>query len=438
MDIRCPHCQARLQVADEKAYSDRRIACGACLRPFAVADALVGAIPAAPAARQVAQPESPPAAAEADRSRPSSASRADVRLCAHHPRTPAEHVCPACAQGFCSACVDLVRTAAICRGCRGLCLDASKHTAQEEHQDRVSLPMKAEVRAILAYPLTDKLTFVLMVLVVWVFSLAQHAGGGGAAVLFSQGLLMAYAFNALARASNGNFRELMPEISGVGDLAQPLWASFAAFLSAAWPLIIAAVLGWSSPLGLFDARAHPDDSPALVSVAHAEDEDLPAPYYDEHGAEDDAGDPAAGDLDLFAPVTDTDEVDRPEPAPPPAPLRAGFWLMIVGIVWYIVYTPVALIVAVISRGAGPLSCLFQTLNPLVGISTILRMGSTYWQALGLYLAFAIPPLLLGLLFVHIPVAGGLLAAFVDGYAKLAIGFALGLAVFKTSAELELS
>jgi hypothetical protein len=357
--------------------------------------------------------------------------------CAHHPQTRSLYACRACDRGYCHECVGHVRGAAICRQCQGLCVDAAKHAKEEAEEQRKRVPMRDEAHAILTFPLTDKLAFAIMVLVVWFFGLGRDYGmGRGFAVLLSTGLLMAYSFNALVRASNGHFRDFLPEIGSLGDLAEPLWASFAALLSSCWPLIVAAVLGWTSPVGPLEAGARPEDSPAIVSVAHAQDDDAPEPVYVDDTAGDTADDPAGDPVYDGEPEVLDDLPDAPpeRPAPSrPAPLQPGFWFLLVGVVWYVVYAPVALIVAAISRSAGLFSCLVQTLNPLVGLSTILRMGSTYWAALGFYFAIAIPQLLLGVALSHIPFAGGVVRAFVDGYASLAIGFALGLAVFKKSA-----
>jgi uncharacterized protein (DUF697 family) len=95
----------------------------------------------------------------------------------------------------------------------------------------------------------------------------------------------------------------------------------------------------------------------------------------------------------------------------------------------VAYTPVALIVAALSKSV------VNTLNPVMGIDTIKKMGSTYWQALGIYLALVVAQAVLGFVLGPIPFAGSLVMGFVNAYAALAVGCALGLAVFKKGAEL---
>jgi hypothetical protein len=355
-------------------------------------------------------------------------------------------------QGYCRDCAQLVRNAAICPTCEGLCVSASSYEEKEQQERRKRTPMMEEATEIFTYPLTDKTAYVMMVLVVWIFTVARSfvgvlSTGGLIALLLSKGLLMAYSFNALVRASNGRFRGFLPDISGMGDLASPLWASFVATLSSSWPLILAAVIGWNGLVAQYEYRTQPKQRSSVVvdSIVHAQNDEAEEPNEAEEsptpvpGTGTPApGQPAPRREKGFVEDVQDQIAGRRDPVPPPPAMSPLFWILIVvGLVWNVVYTPIALIVAAISRTAGPISSLVQTLNPLVGVGAILRMGSTYWQALGLFLALAIPQAILGFALSYVPFVGGLVTAFVDGYASLAIGFALGLAVFKKGDELGL-
>jgi hypothetical protein len=103
--------------------------------------------------------------------------------------------------------------------------------------------------------------------------------------------------------------------------------------------------------------------------------------------------------------------------------------IVIAAIWMIAYTPVALIVAALSKSVA------NTLNPMMGADTIKKMGSTYWQAFAIYLAIVVAQAVLGFVLGVIPMAGSLVMALVNAYAALAIGCTLGLAVFKKSAEL---
>jgi hypothetical protein len=104
---------------------------------------------------------------------------------------------------------------------------------------------------------------------------------------------------------------------------------------------------------------------------------------------------------------------------------------VLAIAWKVLYSPVALVAAAISRG------FVATLNPLAGIGAIRSMGATYWSAMGVYTGIAVLETLLVAVLGFIPLAGRFLGAFVQSYTYLAVGCLLGLAVFKKAPELGL-
>ena len=110
-------------------------------------------------------------------------------------------------------------------------------------------------------------------------------------------------------------------------------------------------------------------------------------------------------------------------------MRLG--LLLAALAWALAYNPVALTVAVVSRSA------LQTLNPVLGIATILRMGSIYWQATAIYLGIVVVAGVVDAVFGLIPFVGWLGRAFVDAYAYLMVGCLLGLAIDKRARELDL-
>lgn len=101
------------------------------------------------------------------------------------------------------------------------------------------------------------------------------------------------------------------------------------------------------------------------------------------------------------------------------------------LLWKLVYSPVALVAGAISQS------FLKTLNPVVGLDAIRKMGPTYWAAMGLYTVLAVGEFLAGAALGLVPFVGAFLRAFVQSYAYLAIGCLLGLAVFKKAPELGL-
>lgn len=126
-------------------------------------------------------------------------------------------------------------------------------------------------------------------------------------------------------------------------------------------------------------------------------------------------------------------------------LGAGIaWLLLflVGLAWAIFYYPMALAVAGYTQSFG------SVINPLVGLDTIRRMGSTYFKAFGMVLLVQVVALVLGGIVAYItsplalPFIGNLPAKFIDGtlmfYFNLVIACLLGLALYKCADRLDIS
>jgi hypothetical protein len=170
-----------------------------------------------------------------------------------------------------------------------------------------------------------------------------------------------------------------------------------------------------------EARAN---APAEAAEALADDE--LAGDSEESGEPDGtAPEQASPDAAAEAAATDDTATDR---ALSPWALAGG---LVLALGWKLVYAPVALIVAAISRS------FVSTLNPVAGIGAIRRMGSVYWEAMVLYAVLAVAETVLGWLLGLVPLAGHVLRGFVQSYSYLAIGCLLGLAVFKKAPELGL-
>jgi hypothetical protein len=331
----------------------------------------------------------------------------------------------------------------ICPACDALCLPVAEQEAKEAKARMRARPLMDELGTVFAYPLSDKVAFLLLAVFVGVFSVAASlaAFGAGLAILLSQGLLYAYAFTAINRVSAGDLKSFMPEVGDVSDLVQPLRVAVAALLISTGPLLL--LVFRYAPSEVFGAtgiasivltgqpRPRPSPSPslspehqALLEKPAAADAASGEPAAEEGGGEE--SEPGA------AGARDSSEA-KARTAPPDAPGTPGwvFAAYLLAILWKIFYSPVALVAAAISRG------FFATLNPLAGIGAISRMGSTYWSAMAVYTGIAlVETLLVGALGL-VPIAGRFLAAFVQSYTYLAIGCLLGLAVFKKAPELGL-
>lgn len=421
MTIQCVACRRHIEIPDERAGNPRlKIKCG-CGSIFMLQEApLAFATPAAPAAAPAApgaaaaEPAPSPVsfqatAAAGGRTAPAAPSfrpASSWRRCVNHPNDRSQSVCRTCGIGYCRECEQKVQNAVMCPRCETLCVPAADHEARLERDRQRAQPMTDELHTILTYPLRDVTAFVSLAIFTGIFGALGSVAvlyGKAVGVLFSQGVLLAYCFTALSRVSSGNLKDFMPDISDIHDLVRSMRLGIAALLAGSGPLLLIIIL-----------------VPALAVMSggiasQPEEAEHPAPPV------------MAGPGGDQPPVVDVSSALE-EDAGPGVLL---FLLAFVALVWKIVYTPVALTVAGLSRS------FWSTLNPLLGFDTIGRMGGVYWHAMGIYTGIALTQWLLGAALSYIPILGLIVRAFVDAYAYLMIGCTLGLAVFKKAAELGL-
>jgi hypothetical protein len=326
----------------------------------------------------------------------------------------------------------------ICPSCDTLCLATAAKEAEEARARMRARPLTAELGTVFGYPLSDKVGFVLLAVIVGVFSVAASiaAFGAGFAILFSQGLLYAYAFNAINKVSAGDLKSVMPNVGDVSDLVEPLRGGVAAFLISTGPLVLLAFLhppaevlgsaGLSAPAALTGAPSATPEPTLPPQVQELVGEPAVADEEEGAGESDAEGETTAG-VDGGRTGASAEEADDSDAGVPGWVLLA----YVLAIVWKVLYSPVALVAAAISRGFLP------TLNPVAGISAIRSMGATYWSAMGVYTGIAVVETVLVAVLGFIPLAGKFLGAFVQSYTYLAVGCLLGLAVFKKAPELGL-
>ncbi|MET0552252.1 MAG: hypothetical protein ABW221_04390 [Vicinamibacteria bacterium] len=424
MTIRCIGCGRAIRVPDEKAQNPRlKVKC-TCGTVFALAEAMSAAEDAAAAERTATPPESespfvshvsdpspattesiaspledlidtPPAVPEpapARRTRPPGG----WRRCVNHHAALSQSVCPGCQIGYCPDCEQKTQGAVSCPACDGLCVPAQKYEGEQEQKRQRQRSMMEEIEVIVRYPLQDPLALALLAVFSGLFAFFARFGLVAAIIgtVVSQGALFAYCFYALSRVAAGDLKGFTPPLGDLWELVPPMKLGLGALLISAGPLLLIFFLSGIGVAGSFVS----DASPEVLSsdVVHA----------------------------------DSDEVDEvEEPRLGPGAMLIATLLLIPAILWKIVYTPVAFVVAALSRS------LFSTLNPAIGFDTIKKMGPTYWQAMLIYTVLALGQWVLGFVLSWVPYLGGFVASFVDAYVYLAIGCTLGLAVFKKAPEL---
>jgi hypothetical protein len=365
--------------------------------------------PAAAVAARVAASDTPASASEKPRTVP-----IPWRRCQNHAQVRSEHVCPKCTKGFCDPCPQKVQGAAICPSCEGLCVAAAVYEEIQDKAKRRDRSMMDEIGVIVRYPLVDPTAYVLLALFTWFFGL--FASFAFIAAVLSKGVLTWYSFNAVAKVSIGSMRDVMPDFRDWSEIVHAMRLSLAALVISAGPLFLCLVLIPGTELL---RRGQPIVQSPRLEAVHAQPPSSPAA---EERA-DEAEDEPSSDSETASPF-EADRDGRGSVAGPLAMLG-----IVVAALWMVAYLPVALTVAALSKS------IFSTVNPLIGADTIKKMGGTYWQALAIYVAIVLVQAVTGWGLRLIPLAGGLVASFVDAYAALAIGCTLGMAVFKKGAEL---
>jgi hypothetical protein len=301
--------------------------------------------------------------------------------------------------------------------------------------------MLEEIPTILAYPLKDPVAFVILTVIVWIFSALGSFAFlyGGGAILFSQGLMTAYSFSAMARVSSGNMKSYIPDINDIYDLVRPIWLGLGALLISSIGIIAmlflfpgAALFNFASPASseenLFSFRF----SVNWIAAAEAQEEDSFSAEEEGESEFDSAEEEEEGFVDeeeQFAEEDSATLTDDEEDFD----LYPGYvtFLLLLAFGWKVFYGPAALAVAGVSQS------FLQTINPLVGLDTIRRMGSVYWITMIIYSVISLVQLLAPLPFRGIPIVGGIIKALIDCYVALVVGCLLGLALQKKALELGL-
>jgi hypothetical protein len=295
-------------------------------------------------------------------------------------------------------------------------MPVSEYFAQQTRAAERERSLFEEIPKILGYPFVDPMAFVLLALFTGFFSWFSFVSIF--AVLLSQGVLLSYAFHAVSQVSRGNMKNFMPDFSDISDLVTPLRLGAAVLIISLGPVLVALFLliGSLNPMDLLNQTMDQSEFGTFEEMPEGFD-----PSIFQEGWTPEEGDESA---------TYESEPISIEPSRL-AVSGLALLLVLVTLLWKLVYTPVALIVAGVSRG------FIQTLNPLLGVDTISRMGSIYWQALIIYFVISIGQFISGIIMGFIPILGTIAQAFVDAYAWLTIGCLLGLAVFKRAPQLGL-
>ena len=310
-------------------------------------------------------------------------------VCHNHPIVEPAYVCRMCGALFCNACPRLVRGTPLCPLCGDLCLDYRAVTEKWIRRElrRAGFGMNDLIRAI-HYPFQHK-TALLIGAVVYALLLL----GGFSFTVSAWAIMFGCISHVISQVAWGRFdRGLMPdfsEFSGWDDVFAPLFLGLGIMIVAWGPVIVLVIALLSGVVNGAPLGTEPTDPAVLV-------------------------------LNLLPFVGEGKPV--------------GFLVLLFS-GWGVFYYPMALTVA------GYTQSLESLINPLVGLDTIRRMGSTYFKAFAMVLAVQLTALTVGATPFGIPFMGNIFGTFINAmftfYFNLVIACILGLALFKCADRLDI-
>lgn len=372
-------------------------------------------------------------------------------FCHNHPQAPTKYVCWACVKGSCEHCARFVANSKIplCPICGDLCkvYAAEKSKVQREQFQESGFGFADFARA-LRYPLQHKVALCFGAGLYGLMLLAGFRGRIVASVMMF-GCVSHVISNVAWGRLHKSFMPDFSEFSVWDDIAVPIALSLGITIVTWGPaivLILALVFGVVSSGSSSESALQP----APVNSEQLNEGDLNTlldPNAD-HSKQVDA----SKKLNQLRPgheIGREAERSKEQLNDPTAELKMLFdylrapillvLLLLLAIGWGIFYYPMALAVAGYTQTFG------SVINPLVGLDTIKRMGTTYFKAFGLVLMIQVVGGIFGIIVAIIlspfalPFVGNLPAMFVDGsltfYFNLVIACVLGLSLFRCADRL---
>jgi hypothetical protein len=368
--------------------------------------------------------------------------------CVYHPQTPAKYMCRSCSAFLCNDCPKKMgMNVFICPNCGAMCDLYEQLKKKREIAFRKNQGFGLEdLGQALAYPFKFPAS-----LIGGAFLYAIFQFGGIIGFLLAKMLLFGCIVVIIRQVAWGrmdkNFISEIGENGILDDLIKPGFLGFGVTLVSWGPMIIGAIIAiymmLSAASMMMQQQALPENQPrmnfelqAMPNVRNAErpfrnDSIQSKKEFEKHPVFEDEENPmnskkSGGTIEnnyLSAFLTAS------------IPLVL---LIVIGALWGIFYYPMALTIA------GYTQDFLATINPLVGIDTMKRMGGTYFKAFGMYVAIWIISIALSIIVYIVTMPfnspfGNIPKNLLDGgitfYTSMVIACLLGLALFKCSDKL---
>ena len=372
--------------------------------------------------------------------------------CHNHPETAPDYACRKCGAVLCKACTKFVRERVpLCTVCGDLCHEYRAVTEKTERAEFQSsgFGMEDFLRAV-RYPLQHKFSLFCGALMYGCLLMAGFRGS-----LLAWMIMFGCISHVISQVAWGRLhRSFMPDLTSFSfwdDLAVPAFLGVGIMIVSWGPLIVlvlALMFGVLSGGGV-EASSIAGGHHAAESESLSE-EDLSVltdPEADPKKVEE--ANRKLQQLRPGAQIAREAEASRAEASDPLGAYRDLMPLlgagMAIGLLlllfagWGVFYYPMALTVA------GYTQSFTSVINPLVGLDTIRRMGTTYFKAFAMVIVVQIVACVVGVIVsvitspLALPFAGNMVANFINAhftfYFYLVIACILGLSLFKCADRL---
>lgn len=430
------------------------------------------------------------------------------KICLFHPDLSSLFQCAGCGSGFCKTCPKSYGgTVKICPHCGQMCKPVGEAKAQQQQTGAISSSEgfgAGDFFSALGYPFKFKVSLFIGAVMFMLLTLGRGAAGTGGIFLVVGGVFSGMCANALTFGvlSNtidnfiqGKFDEnFMPEFDDFelwGDVIHPFFLSIAAYISSFGPFLLVLAIGFylvTSTVGeqmdayksdleripgtqVYAGRGLADQSgdvkdvlkdidqkqrDRIAAATEIEDSDKttalitqPTPFVDEESRQQEELWAAANESRRKSLETAIGKMPETQEQEDAARIKAFLGLaaplVVVGFItfiWGLIFFPASCAVAGYSRS------FVATINPLIGLDTIKRLGVDYIKILAMGFVLLVSSLIvggiLGAIFAvfDMPLVGNLpataLSAIFTFYLMAVFSCILGYALFKSADKLGLA
>ena len=371
-----------------------------------------------------------------------------THVCQNHPDEAPEYVCRACLAVFCKNCPKFARERIpMCPLCGDLCRNYRDVTERAKHAElqRSGFGIEDFVRAV-RYPFQHKIALFTGALIYAVLLLAGTRG-----MLAASTILFGCISHVICNVAWGRFnRSFMPDFSSfniIDDFVSPFFLGLGILIVSWGPviaLIVALMFGVVGNGGIAAVTSNQAAQPSAPDMSVLLDPNADPKRLEEENRK-------LQELRPGAQIAREAEKSKAEASDPTGllaqvlPYMSGTsigLLLLLFILWGLLYHPMAFAVA------GYTQSVASVLNPLVGLDTIRRMGTTYFKAFAMVFAVEVVSFVIAAIITIItsplalPFMGNLLGNFIDAtftfYLNLVIACILGLALFKCADRLDIA